>query len=93
MTIVVGDEDALRQQWAVLLSAECSRQGLTPTALQALLAADPIHCRVTLSAIRFWLAGTWTPKPTHQAAVCAVLKVPHTSIFPVSTFVEGRASA
>lgn len=87
--MVVGDEEALRREWGGLLTKELARQGLTHKDLRQRL-ADELDVHVTREAILHWLAGRWAPKPTHQAAICRVLKVPHTSIFPVSVFVEGR---
>lgn len=88
MTVLVGDEGGIRAEWSRLLNEELERQGMTREQLRVRL--NELGCLVKRQTVDGWITNRWAPRPTHQAAICAVLKVPHTSLFPVSTFVEGR---
>lgn len=71
----------LRQEWALSLeehldAAEMSRKEFRQRLLEQ-------GCDVSLQAISLWLRGECSPRPYHQAAIAAVLRVPVRRLFPI----------
>lgn len=83
--IQIGNETdpakRLRQEWAESLNEHLDASGLSRKQFRQKL--EEAGCDVSLQAISFWLRGDWSPKPHHQAAIAAVLRVPVRRLFPI----------
>ena len=74
-------ERRMRRQWGRSLTEHLKLAGLSRKQFQQQLATYGVE--VTHQAIAQWLAGRTAPKPSHQAAIAAVLRVPARSLFPL----------
>lgn len=84
--MVLGDDAAVRREWAVALSETLDRLEFSWEDLQRLLGER--GCHVSRQAVQGWLAGRFAPRPTHQALIASVLQVPHRLLFPVPAVME-----
>jgi transcriptional regulator with XRE-family HTH domain len=83
--LIVGSETshavALRREWAESLRDHLAAQGMSRKALRLRLAELGVN--VTEQAIGCWLRGETSPRPSHQAVLAAVLRVPVRRLFPI----------
>lgn len=82
--IIIEDPDPerrLRNKWARNLADHLDAQGITVKGLKHAL--DERGVKVSRQAIEAWLDGLYAPKPTHQAHIAAVLRVPAHLLFPI----------
>lgn len=70
------------QTWASNLADAITELGMTRKALVAAL-EDSGH-PVSEQAVGAWLRGEYSPSPTHQAAIGAVLRIPPHLLFPIT---------
>jgi hypothetical protein len=75
--------ERLRIIWGEKLGDQLDALGLTPKRFCRLL-EDEGGVEVSLQSVYAWLGGKWAPKPTTQAAIAKVLKVPAHHLFPVA---------
>lgn len=83
--IQIGSEQdpakRLRQEWAESLREHLKAAGLSQKQFGRALADQ--GCKVSQQAISQWLLGETAPRPHHQAACAAALRVPARRLFPI----------
>lgn len=83
--IQIGEEEdpakRLRQEWAASLREHLKASDMSRKEFQGRLAEQ--GCSVSHQTISMWLRGETAPRPHHQAACAAALRVPARRLFPL----------
>lgn len=87
--VLINDSQTLRNEWAAALQEVLADKELTRKDLWRML-WEAGH-EVSVQSVHHWCNGTWGPSPFHQAAVAAVLDVPHRILFPVPAVLAKKA--
>lgn len=76
-------EERLRRKWAGNLVTQFDR--IYPDGNRKQFQADlkAVGCEVSMQTISVWLRGEASPRPIHQVAIGAVLRVSAGLLFPV----------